>query len=67
MHQDAHEFLNYLLNRIVEEIEEERKSAPESDREWKPTPLRALNTIVLWLNTFLSFQFPGIAVRFHRL
>ena len=25
MHQDAHEFLNYLLNRIVEEIEEERK------------------------------------------
>lgn len=26
MHQDAHEFLNYLLNRIVEEIEEDRKS-----------------------------------------
>lgn len=25
MHQDAHEFLNYLLNRIVEEIEEDRK------------------------------------------
>lgn len=25
MHQDAHEFLNFLLNRIVEEIEEERK------------------------------------------
>ncbi|KAG8219375.1 hypothetical protein J3R82DRAFT_293 [Butyriboletus roseoflavus] len=25
MHQDAHEFLNYLLNRIVEEIEEEKK------------------------------------------
>ncbi|KIJ22215.1 hypothetical protein PAXINDRAFT_64269 [Paxillus involutus ATCC 200175] len=25
MHQDAHEFLNYLLNRIVEDIEEERK------------------------------------------
>lgn len=25
MHQDAHEFLNYLLNKIVEEIEEERK------------------------------------------
>ena len=32
MHQDAHEFLNYLLNRIVEETEEERKGA-ESDRE----------------------------------
>lgn len=25
MHQDAHEFLNYLLNKIVEEIEEEKK------------------------------------------
>jgi ubiquitin carboxyl-terminal hydrolase 9/13 len=25
MHQDAHEFLNYLLNKIVEETEEERK------------------------------------------
>ena len=27
MHQDAHEFLNFLLNRIVEEIEEDRKQA----------------------------------------
>ncbi|OBZ66035.1 Ubiquitin carboxyl-terminal hydrolase 4 [Grifola frondosa] len=26
MHQDAHEFLNYLLNRIMEEMEEERKN-----------------------------------------
>lgn len=25
MHQDAHEFLNYLLNKIVEEIQEEKK------------------------------------------
>ncbi|KAG6872536.1 hypothetical protein C0995_009057 [Termitomyces sp. Mi166 len=25
-HQDAHEFLNYLLNKIVEEVEEERKT-----------------------------------------
>jgi ubiquitin carboxyl-terminal hydrolase 9/13 len=31
MHQDAHEFLNYLLNRIVEETEEGRKSAPKSN------------------------------------
>ncbi|PPQ64280.1 hypothetical protein CVT26_002163 [Gymnopilus dilepis] len=30
MHQDAHEFLNYLLNKIVEEIEEERKRTPPS-------------------------------------
>ncbi|KAF5357435.1 hypothetical protein D9757_013329 [Collybiopsis confluens] len=26
MHQDAHEFFNYLLNKIVEEVEEERKA-----------------------------------------
>ena len=50
MHQDAHEFLNYLLNRIVEEIEEERKSAPESDRKLRSCLFLALNT-VLWLNT----------------
>jgi ubiquitin carboxyl-terminal hydrolase 9/13 len=24
-HQDAHEFLNYLLNKVIEEIEEDRK------------------------------------------
>lgn len=38
MHQDAHEFLNYLLNRIVEEIEQQRKSAPGSDRELETDP-----------------------------
>jgi ubiquitin C-terminal hydrolase len=27
MHQDAHEFLNHLLNMIVEEIDEDRKAA----------------------------------------
>ena len=27
MHQDAHEFLNFLLNKIVEEIEEDKKQA----------------------------------------
>ncbi|KAJ7204395.1 hypothetical protein GGX14DRAFT_319323, partial [Mycena pura] len=27
MHQDAHEFLNYLLNKMIEDIEEDRKSA----------------------------------------
>lgn len=30
MHQDAHEFLNYLLNQIMEEIGEERKQAQNS-------------------------------------
>jgi ubiquitin C-terminal hydrolase len=27
MHQDAHEFLNFLLNRLAEEMEEEKKAA----------------------------------------
>ena len=27
MHQDAHEFLNYLLNQIVEEMDEQRKKS----------------------------------------
>ena len=30
MHQDAHEFLNYLLNQIVEEMDEERKQAQQN-------------------------------------
>lgn len=32
MHQDAHEFLNHLLNMIVEEIEEEKKSAQNNSQ-----------------------------------
>ncbi|KAF8743699.1 hypothetical protein AX14_001225 [Amanita brunnescens Koide BX004] len=31
MHQDAHEFLMFLLNRVVEEIEEGRKHAQQSE------------------------------------
>ena len=31
-HQDAHEFLNYLLNTIVEEIEADRKNGAGEDR-----------------------------------
>lgn len=37
MHQDAHEFLNFLLNKIVEEIEEDKKQAQNvngDDCEW---------------------------------
>ena len=37
MHQDAHEFLGYLLNKVVEEIEAEMKKAPNGapqDREF---------------------------------
>lgn len=29
MHQDAHEFLNFLLNKIVEEIEEDKRSVQQ--------------------------------------
>jgi len=53
MHQDAHEFFNYLLNRIVEEIEEERKSAHESDRELVP-PVPAPNPVLLTLGRVFS-------------
>jgi ubiquitin carboxyl-terminal hydrolase 9/13 len=33
MHQDAHEFLNYLLNKIVEEIEEERRQTRQNGED----------------------------------
>jgi len=44
-HQDAHEFLNFLLNKIVEEIEEERKhqrvaTISREDCEYISTVLR---------------------------
>jgi ubiquitin C-terminal hydrolase len=31
MHQDAHEFFNYLLNKIVEEIEEDHKNGSSTE------------------------------------
>ena len=31
MHQDAHEFLNYLLNKIVEEVEQQARVQPGAD------------------------------------
>lgn len=33
MHQDAHEFLNYLLNSVVEDLTEEMKAGPPEDCE----------------------------------
>ncbi|XP_074302447.1 ubiquitin carboxyl-terminal hydrolase 3-like [Silene latifolia] len=33
MHQDAHEFLNFLLNELVDILEKEAKSAAKSDQE----------------------------------
>lgn len=33
MHQDAHEFLNYLLNRIVEEVGEQVKEANDDRKQ----------------------------------
>jgi hypothetical protein len=34
MHQDAHEFLNYLINRVVEDLEQEDKlGREERERE----------------------------------
>ncbi|KAH7927259.1 cysteine proteinase [Leucogyrophana mollusca] len=44
MHQDAHEFLNYLLNRIVEEMEEEKKQLHASGDDL-PSSLRSSSSI----------------------
>jgi ubiquitin carboxyl-terminal hydrolase 9/13 len=33
MHQDAHEFLNYLLNKIVEDLEADMKEAKEKAQQ----------------------------------
>jgi ubiquitin C-terminal hydrolase len=40
MHQDAHEFLNYLINRVVEDLEEEDKLG-RKEREQKEKQSRA--------------------------
>lgn len=54
MHQDAHEFLNYLLNKIVEEIEEEKKLTHVSvdDCTWKIHNIRLFPLTLV----FLYFQ-----------
>ena len=59
MHQDAHEFLNYLLNRIVEETEEERKGA-ESDREFVYGSPPGAPNAHLWFNTRSSVSNPPL-------
>ena len=50
MHQDAHEFLNYLLNQIVTEIEEEKKQAQNGvsgeDREYHLVPKLKLHILI---------------------
>lgn len=38
MHQDAHEFLNYLLNQIVEEMDEEKKKLQNGNGSPSGTP-----------------------------
>lgn len=47
MHQDAHEFLNYLINRVVEDLEEEEKLGREERkrlREQEREKLKLLTT-----------------------
>jgi len=50
MHQDAHEFLNYLLNQIVTEIEEEKKQTQNGvsgeDREYHLVPKLKLHILI---------------------
>ena len=38
MHQDAHEFLNYLLNQIVEEMDDDRKKLQNGNGTPNGTP-----------------------------
>ncbi|KII93283.1 hypothetical protein PLICRDRAFT_35479 [Plicaturopsis crispa FD-325 SS-3] len=71
MHQDAHEFLNYLLNKIVEEIEEERKHHP-ADVEDLSSSVGALSfkappTIVTATTSSNSGTSPQDATFVHRL
>ena len=57
MHQDAHEFLNFLLNKIVEEIEEEKKQAQNVNRDdcgWLYVKLYGYS-----LMSFLKCQVPS--------
>jgi len=68
MHQDAHEFLNYLLNQIVEEIEGERKQALNGvngeDRELfksNPRPLTHYSSVSSSVQTLGSRTPPTIA------
>lgn len=54
MHQDAHEFLNFLLNKIVEEIEEDKKQAQNvngDDCGWF--------YVILYGNPLLSLKVTG--------
>ncbi|CAE7199817.1 unnamed protein product [Rhizoctonia solani] len=44
MHQDAHEFLNYLLNSVVEDLTHEMKAGPPEDRDIQ---IRCLDVIRL--------------------
>ncbi|KAF8899287.1 hypothetical protein BD779DRAFT_72123 [Infundibulicybe gibba] len=72
MHQDAHEFLNYLLNKIVEEVEEERKhfqnATPPEDMSNSITTLPSQPpTIITATTSSNSGTSPQDATLVHRL
>ncbi|KAF9532099.1 hypothetical protein CPB83DRAFT_848341 [Crepidotus variabilis] len=73
MHQDAHEFLNYLLNQIVEEIEEEKKlPAPAANGEDLSSSIQSLAskppaTVVTTSNSSNSGAAPHDATLVHKL
>ncbi|KOM30719.1 hypothetical protein LR48_Vigan01g027300 [Vigna angularis] len=43
MHQDAHEFLNFLLNELVDILEKESQAAKTADQETSPPSEKAAN------------------------
>ncbi|KAF8204051.1 hypothetical protein BJ912DRAFT_941747 [Pholiota molesta] len=71
MHQDAHEFLNYLLNQIVEEIQEERKQAQNGingdDLSNSVATLGSAPPTVITANSSNSGTHPQDATLVHKL
>jgi ubiquitin C-terminal hydrolase len=66
MHQDAHEFLGWLLNKIAEDVEELEKSMGKSEREEREERLGGLKRFGLGINdsgeakTFVHKLFEGL-------
>lgn len=63
MHQDAHEFLNYLLNKIVEEIEEDRRTGESGKGTPQPREDRASRPFFAFRNTYLQYPMNLIVSR----
>ncbi|EIN14229.1 cysteine proteinase, partial [Punctularia strigosozonata HHB-11173 SS5] len=61
MHQDAHEFLNYVLNKIVDELEEERKRNADGKVS------NSVATLATTRAPSTSYSLPSASTLVHRL